>query len=971
MKKILLILGVLLTLANNASSNGASQPIPPESDNIISSPQKGKDESEVLDRPLGPNTLDDSTEWYWASGKPVLDSMFDPETREPEWYWANGKPAFNYMYMLDLITLDDSAEWYWTNGTPAFDFMLDPNTLDNSPEWYWANGKPVKAPKDSELLGLNTLEPEWLWASGKPVLDSMFGPNILDDSPEWYWAYGKPVTKAPENDEALDTMVNLITLKPEWYWANDKPSDKAPKESEVVDIMFGRNALDDSPEWYWANGKPMIKAPKNDEAFIIADHVRQDVKKEIVWTWGKVKIRMENKTIHADKVKINNKTGKGEARGHVIIESTDGTKLNAKFTRFNINSHQGKLLKTRGRIGKTFIIKSRELIRHSKKRFTAKSGSLTTCKGKLPDWVFEADWMDIIKGDRAFITGGVLKVRNIPVLYVPAWYLPMNEERKSGFLFPEYGQSDVNGINFDNAYFWAINEHSDATFRLGYQGKRGFTPEIEYRYTPTRTTNGMFKGRLIKDRLTHETYWKVDANHSQALPNDFQFNGVLDLEGAEYNKTFTDNINLRNRRIANSFATLRKTWESHSFEILTRYRVSTDKATDGTLGELPQISYIAQTQKIGESDFYFGYNTVFTSYLTDIDPDPSVDNFLSVQRFHFNPTLTRSINIAPWLTFTGAIGLQETLFSKGQNNAGFFSREALNINANFKGPTVEKIYHTGSKLIPKIKHLLEPRLAWDFIPDLDRSDRAKIHSFASPVNVNPTSVLSYSLIQRFLQKEKNDQGGFNIREALRFLVSQSYDLREASRVGTAASPSRPFSDIRFDLDSRLVDPLLLNIDSNYDYNNGVFTNWNFQVGFRPMDALTFYIERRWTRRGDVSSVATLDVDFLKGWNLRASTRLDEVTDTHRENNLSLVYDDPCKCYAFGIDYINRNNFNATSRDAGGAKESKWLFNFTFRGLGDYRRNGKENFIHRSFEPLNPSKAYLRKQKRRLPSRQNE
>ena len=66
MKKILLILGVLLTLANNASSNGASQPIPPESDNIISSPQKGKNESEVLDSTFGPNTPDDSAEWYWA-----------------------------------------------------------------------------------------------------------------------------------------------------------------------------------------------------------------------------------------------------------------------------------------------------------------------------------------------------------------------------------------------------------------------------------------------------------------------------------------------------------------------------------------------------------------------------------------------------------------------------------------------------------------------------------------------------------------------------------------------------------------------------------------------------------------------------------------------------------------------------------------------------------------------------------------
>jgi lipopolysaccharide assembly outer membrane protein LptD (OstA) len=130
-----------------------------------------------------------------------------------------------------------------------------------------------------------------------------------------------------------------------------------------------------------------------------------------------------------------------------------------------------------------------------------------------------------------------------------------------------------------------------------------------------------------------------------------------------------------------------------------------------------------------------------------------------------------------------------------------------------------------------------------------------------------------------------------------------------------------------------------------------------------MDALTLYFERRWNREADVSSMATLDVDFLKGWNLRASTRLDEVTDTHRENNLSLVYDDPCKCYSFGIDYIHRNNFNATASGAGGQKETKWFFNFTFRGLGDYIMRGKGNFIHRNFEPLRPSEAYLRKVKR--------
>ena len=84
---------------------------------------------------------------------------------------------------------------------------------------------------------------------------------------------------------------------------------------------------------------------------------------------------MENQTIQADKVKIKNKTGEGEARGHVIIKSIDGTKLKAKFSRFNLKSQQAKVFQTRGRFGKEFYIKGRELSRISEKHYQAKFGN--------------------------------------------------------------------------------------------------------------------------------------------------------------------------------------------------------------------------------------------------------------------------------------------------------------------------------------------------------------------------------------------------------------------------------------------------------------------------------------------------------------------------------------------------------------------------------------------------------------------
>jgi LPS-assembly protein len=839
MKKVFLILGILLALANDASSSDVVQAITSEPTDIVFSSQE-------------------------------MDSL--PES-------------------LDRIYSDDEVFLTETG------FKILPGYI---PNWFWADGTP-----------LTLIESE--------ALDQKFGPSTPDESPEWYWADGKPLS-ASENTH-MPSPLNF----PEWIQKDDHRKSSTKTNSKR-------------------------KRPKG-EVSILADHVRQNVKKEIVWAWGEVKILMENKTIQADKIKINNKTGKGEAKGNVIIRSTDGTRLKANKSYFNIKNQKGTILQTRGRLGKTHFIKSRELSRLSDNHYKAKSVSLTTCTGKLPDWSFGADSMDIITGNRVVFTGGVFRIRDIPILYIPAGYLPMDQKRKSGLLFPTFGNSDIDGTTINNEYFWAIDDQSDATFKMGYRSKRGFSPGVEYRYTPSQTTQGVLSGSLIDDKITGETFWKLDATHTQDLPMSFKFDGTLDLEGKEFNKTFNDNTNLRNRRISNSYATIRKGWDSSSFEILTRYRDSTDISSDQTLGELPQITYKAQRQTIGDSEFYFNQDTKFTSFLTDLNSNPDIDDNFLVQRLDFHPQLTRSFSLAPWLSFTPTLGVRETLYTKGQNDAGFFSREALDLVATLKGPTFEKLFEMRNKLIPKIKHLIEPRLTLNYIPNLDQKDKDKIQSFDAIDSITPQSLITYSLTQRILQKEADGKGDYNTRQALRFDVSQSFDLREAGRVDATDNPREPFSDVRFDLDSRLVDPLLLNFDSTYDINDKVLKTFNFQIGFRPMEEITLYIERRFTRRADVSTVATLDWDLKKGWNFKASTRLDEKTATHRESNFSLLYDNPCKCWGFNLDFIQRNNFNSTSGTSAGASETKFLAGVTFRGLGSISSGQKGKFIHRSFERL--------------------
>ena len=316
---------------------------------------------------------------------------------------------------------------------------------------------------------------------------------------------------------------------------------------------------------------------------ISADHVMQGGEKGTVFAWGRVKVQHQSRTLWADKVMINNKTGIGKAQGHVILEGEDGTRMKAKETLFDLKSQQGKLFESKTILANKVRITAKEIGTFSANHFSLEDATLTTCKGVLPAWKIEAKSIDVKTGDRALFRQAVFKVKNFPILYIPIGYLPMDTKRKSGFLFPTIGWSKIDGVLFDQKYFWAINRWSDATFNTN-RVLGGWQHGVDYRYVRSNSTQGRVSGRLYKDNLTGGTLWKAGARHTQDLPNKFKFKGSLDLESQQsLNRVVNNNIEERTRRNTDSYASLHKSWDNSSLDILTRFKESTSFTQDDTL----------------------------------------------------------------------------------------------------------------------------------------------------------------------------------------------------------------------------------------------------------------------------------------------------------------------------------------------------------------------------------------------------
>ena len=204
------------------------------------------------------------------------------------------------------------------------------------------------------------------------------------------------------------------------------------------------------------------------------------------------------------------------------------------------------------------------------------------------------------------------------------------------------------------------------------------------------------------------------------------------------------------------------------------------------------------------------------------------------------------------------------------------------------------------------------------------------------------------ILQKELEKiELEKEDSFSTREVLRFVISQSFDLIEAT--GSEKSENkRPFSDLRFDLDSRLHDNLELNFDATFDVYKNVLKTFNIELGIKPIDSLYLFFDRRYTKNSSTFFVAGADWNLDKGWRIQATTRYDEKEEIFRENNFSLTYDNPCKCWSFNFDIIARENLTSV---VGDERELKYLFSITLRGLGDLKTENKQKLIHREFKSI--------------------
>ena len=451
------------------------------------------------------------------------------------------------------------------------------------------------------------------------------------------------------------------------------------------------------------------------------------------------------------------------------------------------------------------------------KTYRIRRGGFSTCVQPTPRWELVSNEVTLTLEKHAFIKNAVLKVKDVPVFYLPAMYYPINkEDRATGFLIPVYGSSDIKGQTLSNAFFWAINRSQDATFYHSWYSKSGQSFGGEYRYVQSPGSTGNLQTTVVKEpeSITYEQSngtsnivpgidsYTVTGSVVQQLPARLRLSGNANyfssLAAQQRYQQNIYNATLRNRSFG---VNVSGNWKGNSISGTVDRNETFSNDTNSTIsGSLPRVSFSRSEKKLGGSPFYFGATSEYVT-LIRTGHTPTGDVPLGLSRMDVSPTIRFPYTRWQFLTFNSSVRYHETFWTDSQdplNRNQVTGRLDEGVERHFfefataiTGPVFTKIFNTpGSSYAQKWKHVIEPTLtitkrtlidnvlnivqleSYDQVPG---GDTQYIYGLSSRLYAKKESsreILSASLQQTYYTKE----------------IAASFDPNYSSTVGTQHPP---------------------------------------------------------------------------------------------------------------------------------------------------------------------------------------
>lgn len=578
---------------------------------------------------------------------------------------------------------------------------------------------------------------------------------------------------------------------------------------------------------------------------------------------GNAEIAGENKTLYADYIKYDKVSETAFARGNVKM-TWGKDKIESEALKLNINEETGTIYDGQIFIDENhFYIESSRMDKIGEQRYVADQVLFSSCDGENRDWQIFGRNLDVTLNGYGSVEDAALFAKKAPIAYSPYFFFPVTLKRQSGFLTPDFGYSTRKGSEYQQPFYWAINDNSDATFYAHSMTLRGIKAGMEYRYVLDNESLGIIMGEYLDDQKTDNgspsssndwgfTHDKFDRQNSDRywfrMKADQKLQGeglsakidldfvsdqdyLLEFSGRKYgyddtsgtfSKYFgrhldgadeTDRLNMVNlSKISDAFSiNTDLAW----YDNVTA-RSHNDK--DETLKYLPRVQFGSTLMPLADSSLLASFGGNYTDFYSI--------NGKNGDRVSLYGEAHSPHQFGNYLIIDPYAGLMQTLWADRtpdrETDKDIHHRTIYNLGVNV-GSRLRRTFSPDFTGDMDIIHNLEPNIGFYFVPD---KDQEVLPDFDGRDIIKKQKNITWSLTNTFIgaDKDENEQGVTRFNRLCRLYFEQGYDVNKAEERN-----EKPFTPILTELSITPHPNLLFEADAQWSVYDYDFVSHNAKV----------------------------------------------------------------------------------------------------------------------------------------------
>jgi LPS-assembly protein len=631
------------------------------------------------------------------------------------------------------------------------------------------------------------------------------------------------------------------------------------------------------------------KTAKSDApTFIGAKASRYQQEEQIATLAGDVVMRQGSMQIESDEASLHQAENRGELNGDVRLRD-NGALIVGDHAEVQLDTGEAKVDNAEYVLHKSNVRGNALYARRAENAIIRlKDGTYTTCEPNSNAWTVKGNNITLNPATGfGTATNATLRVKDIPILYTPYIYFPIDDRRQSGFLPPTIGASSDTGFSLLTPYYFNLAPNYDATLYPTYMAKRGLLLEGEFRYL-TKSSEGQFGAAYLNDddddRKEQSDYkdtrWMINWQNRSGL--DERLTAHVDYTKVSdpyyFNDLKSGQEGVSSHDFLNQQGDLTYRGDGYVARLnAQQYQLTTVTQTT-PYGRLPQLT-LDGTLPFNPGGLKFDYNTELVRFDRDLrsgdftDEDGISSSRLDNNVFGIERANGDRLNLAPSISLplTASYGYVtpklKYVYTKydldldGQGKADLASvaNQEAGRRQNFDS-SVDRtvpIFSVDSGLYfdrntnwfgKDYRQTLEPRLYYLYVPEKDQNDIPifdtaettfnyaslfRDNRFVGSDRIGDENKLSLGVTNRWIEDNGFERQRFSIGQALYFadrkvqLPGIAYEDRKDAQ--SDVSPYALEYEYRYNRDWRLTS------DFNWDPDSRSTRSGSAMVHYQPED----------------------------------------------------------------------------------------------------------------------------------------